>query len=128
MLSLSLLAGVTLAGPAHAKGTRSSTPVVETRCGWWITPTPGTVWLRDADAEWVIAMQDGYQAKGADRPAPHFGSAWVQKRGANGHGCACVRGVVDTRMQGFKRVEAFWKRPLNSCRADPAVKRLEPDA
>jgi hypothetical protein len=123
-LSLSLLAGLTSAGPAQAKP--SSAPAVETRCGWWIAPTPGTVWLRDRDSEWVIAMQDGYQAEGANRPAPRFGAGWVQTRGGGGHGCACVRGMVDARIKGYKRVVDFWTRPLNTCRADPAVKRLEP--
>lgn len=111
---------------AHAEWPLFKRPTVETRCGWWINPTPGNLWLRDRDAEWVITLQGGYEAAGSDRPTLSFGAAWVPSEGPYGHGCACVRGVVDARSKGFTRVVAWWARPLKTCREDPGLRRFEP--
>jgi len=66
-------------------------PRLETRCGWLDNPTPGNVTLTDKDGEWVIAVQGGYRAEGAD-DLPDFNREWVAiGAGSYGYGCACAR-------------------------------------
>ncbi len=36
----------------------------ETRCGWIENPTPANYSIIDADGEWIISVQGGYQAEG----------------------------------------------------------------
>src|SRR5258705_12486965 len=63
----------------------------ETRCGWFVNPTPGNVWLYDREAEWTIGVQGGHQVDG-DWPWPAFKRGqWVRTNaGSYGYGCACL--------------------------------------
>src|SRR4051794_16304033 len=86
--------------------------VSETRCGWFSNPTPGNAWLKDADGEWVIGVQGGYQAAG---DWPDFKtSQWVKTNVNYGYGCACMT-VTTTKseMQILKILKA-WPKPLST--------------
>ena len=93
----------------------------EQRCGWYINPTPASLWLQDKEAIWWITSQGQYQgpdAIGADDKAPRMdGKAYVDKGNGHGHGCACL--TVDTDdMEKIIRVYSGKTLPLAKCRAD----------
>ena len=93
----------------------------EMRCGWFSNPTPANASLYDADAEWIIAVQGGYQAEG---DWPNFGpKQWVETNGHYGYGCACLRVWVDRSTHEVKRIGSAKARPLSACRNDRKLKR-----
>lgn len=93
----------------------------EMRCGWFSNPTPANASLFDADAEWLIGVQGGYQADG-DWPA--FGpNQWVKTNVHYGYGCACMRVQVDRAEKKVIRIESARARPLSACRKDRALRR-----
>ena len=114
------LAVVALAGRPGAAGTRA-TVLAETRCGWFDNPTPANASLHDREAEWIIAVQGGYQAEG---DWPEFGpKQWVETNGPHGYGCACLHVRVDRETHHVLEIESARARPLSACRRDRALKR-----
>ena len=100
-------------------------PVPETRCGWLINPTPGNWWLIDADGEWTIGEQGGYQAPGfADAP-------WegVQERvsvnGNYGYECACMAVTIDPDTMTITRVISVRSKALQACKIDPKLPSMD---
>lgn len=91
-----------------------------TRCGWFDNPTPGNAWLIDRDGEWAIAIQGSYEAQG---DWPQFTDAqWVPVNGMHGHGCACIKAVVNTKTHEVVRIASARARPLAVCREDRALR------
>ncbi len=96
----------------------------ETRCGWFVNPTPANAWLFDADGEWIIATQGGAQADG---DWPEFGkSQWVKTNVNYGYGCACMKVEVNKADERITRIISGNARPLSACRKDKALKGKEP--
>ena len=97
----------------------------ETRCGWLINPSPANWWLIDADGEWTIGEQGGYQAAGfADAP-------WegVQERvsvnGNYGYECACMAVTSAPDTMTITRVFSLRSKPLGECLSDPKLPSME---
>jgi hypothetical protein len=112
---------------ATATGTDNFSPVIETesraetRCGWVINPTPANWWLNDADGEWTIGVQGGYQASGAD--LPDFGKQWVVTNGSSyGYGCACMNVTTNKKEMKVSTIKSVKVRPLSACRKDKKLK------
>ena len=94
---------------------------LENRCGWFHNPTPGNATLTDRDGEWVISTQAGPEAEG---DWPVFTDAqWKKTNGHYGHGCACMKVVVDRREQRVLRIASATAKPLKACREDRALPR-----
>ena len=96
----------------------------EQRCGWYINPTPGNLWLQDKDAIWWITSQgqdQGPDAIGADDKAPRMDDKeYVDKGNGHGHGCACL--TVDTDHKGkITRVYSGQTLSLARCKADKTL-------
>ena len=93
----------------------------ENRCGWFHNPTPGNATLTDRDGEWVISTQGGASAEG---DWPVFTDAqWKKTNGHYGHGCACMKVVVDRSEQRVLRIASATAKPLKACREDRALPR-----
>lgn len=94
----------------------------ETRCGWFVNPTPANAWLIDRDGEWTVALQGGHQAEG-DWPAPPSKKEWVAPDGDDrgyGYGCACMK-VVTGPDRTVVRILSAKGKPLAQCRRDRAL-------
>ena len=116
MITVALMLTVPL-----SSATPSAIQSSEMRCGWFSNPTPANASLFDADAEWLIGVQGGYQADG-DWPA--FGpKEWVKTNVHYGYGCACMRVQVDRAEKKVIRIESARARPLSACRKDRALRR-----
>lgn len=99
----------------------SDSAIEVTRCGWLSNPTPANFWLDDKDGQWIIGVQGGHQAKGAD--IPEFpDSQWVQTNGSYGYGCACLKGTFSTRTKKVQYIKSATVRTLSACRKDKMLK------
>lgn len=106
---------------AMAQNTAQPPAPLENRCGWFHNPTPGNATLTDRDGEWVIATQGGASAEG---DWPVFTDAqWKKTNGHYGHGCACMKVVVDRSEQRVLRIASATAKPLKACREDRALPR-----
>jgi len=121
---------ITAAGPSgavvtpHAASAVIEAAVAETRCGWFVNPTPANAWLIDAQGEWTIGTQGGDQAEG---DWPTFSDArWVKTNGNYGHGCTCMRVTTNRAEQQILTIHSASSRPLSTCRKDKALKGKEP--
>ena len=96
------------------------------RCGWFDNPTPGNAWLYDRDGEWTVGIQGGHQAQGA---WPQLsGPRWVRTgSGSAGYACVCMKVRFDAESHEVSRILSSRLQPLAVCRADPAIKGLEPE-
>jgi hypothetical protein len=109
-----------LAGPAQA----------ETRCGWYHNPTPGNVFLEDADGQWWISTQgsapapgfeDAYTPAFDDRLRMDYGGQVTQRYG---YSCACAEGEFDPNRDVYATVLSISRLteiPLSRCEQDPAL-------
>lgn len=98
---------------------------LEKRCGWYINPTPGNIWLKDKDGEWAISVQGGYEADG---DGPYIkDSQMVHTNGSHGYGCSCMD--VETKIEdGEKYITKIHNAkalPLASCRKDKTLPKEE---
>lgn len=93
---------------------------VETRCGWFVNPTPANAWLIDRDGEWIIGVQGGHQADG-DWPA-FSNKKWVKTNGNYGYGCACMKVTVNRETKEVLEIKSATAKSLSVCRKDPALK------
>ena len=97
----------------------------ETRCGWLVNPTPANWWLIDADGEWTIGAQGGYQAPGFDE-APWDGTReQVPVNGNYGYECACMAVTSDADTMTITRVISIRSKPLSACRQDRKLPSME---
>ncbi len=101
-----------------------SNSTAETRCGWFVNPTPANAWLLDAHGEWIISVQGGYQAEG---DWPEFkDSQWVKTNINYGYGCACMKVNVNKSEEKVINIISAYAKPLSACRKDKALKGKEP--
>jgi hypothetical protein len=95
----------------------------ETRCGWFVNPTPANIWLFDREGEWTIAVQGSYQLE-SEWDWPEFKPGqWVQTNGNYGYGCACMRMQVDKETHKVLAVKSSRARPLSACRRDRSLRK-----
>lgn len=105
-------------------GAISNSGAPETRCGWFVNPTPANAWLIDADGEWTISVQGGYQAEG---DWPNFTkSQWIKTNVNYGYGCACMKVTVNKADDKILRIISSFAKPISACRKDKALKGSEP--
>lgn len=102
-------------------GGQSGEDKSELRCGWFSNPTPANASLYDRDAEWIIAVQGGYQAEGDWPDIPR--KQWIITNVHYGYGCACLRVRVDQSTKHVKVIESSKARPLSACRNDKKLKK-----
>jgi hypothetical protein len=95
----------------------------ERRCGWFVNPTPGNMWLEDRDGLWVLGAQGGHQAEGTDRLPDMARGGWVATNGSYGHGCACLVVETDRTERLILRLHAAEPLPLSRCRTDRSLPR-----
>jgi hypothetical protein len=109
---------------AEAKRHNEARPTeFETRCGWFVNPTPANAWLYDRDGEWTIGEQGGHQAEG---DWPDFKpSQWVRTNGNYGHGCACMQVSVNKQTHEVLEIKSSRARSLAQCRQDSALKKYK---
>ncbi len=101
---------IALSSPAFAKNV--------TRCGWIWNPTPANYWIDDADGQWIISVQGGYQAKG-DIEAYPTDEQMVRTNGNYGYWCGCITGSFDAKKQLVKEIVASSVKNLKVCLEDP---------
>ena len=101
----------------------------ETRCGWYMNPTPGNLWLMDKDATWTITSQAqalGPDAKGAEKTPDFDPSQFVETNNPGsgyGYGCACMSVRTDRRNARVTQLISARPVPLAQCRSDRALPR-----
>jgi hypothetical protein len=93
---------------------------VQTRCGWIWNPTPANYWLNDADGEWLIAKQGGYQAEGAIEAYP-TDEQKVNTNGHYGYWCGCVVGEFDKKKEQVTKIISSSVKNLDACLEDPRL-------
>lgn len=91
---------------------------VETRCGWISNPTPANYWINDADGEWIISAQGGYQATGEIEAYP-TDEQMVNTNGSYGYWCGCITGTFDKNEQLVKEILSSSVKSLDVCLEDP---------
>jgi hypothetical protein len=95
----------------------------ETRCGWFVNPTPANIWLYDKDGEWTIGVQGGYQIED-ERAWPAFKAwQWVKTNGDYGYGCACMEVRVNKETQEVVKIKSARARSLAACRRDRSLRK-----
>jgi hypothetical protein len=101
----------------------STTPQLETRCGWFSNPTPANIWLHDRDGEWTIGVQGGHQVED-DWDWPDFKRGqWVKTNGNYGYGCACLQLRLNKATQEVLEIKSSRARPLSVCRQDRSLRK-----
>lgn len=93
----------------------------ERRCGWLQNPTPANLWLTDPDGTWIIAMQGGPPAPGADKLDQLPEAQFVKTNGPYGYRCACLSATYDKAAQRVTVISAVEPLALDSCRRDPRL-------
>jgi hypothetical protein len=103
----------------------------ETRCGWYHNPTPGNVFLEDADGQWwfssqgsapVAGFEDAYTPAFDNRLRIDYAGQVTQRYG---YSCACAEGTFDgSRPQdNVLSIRSLTEIPLARCEQDPALPR-----
>jgi Protein of unknown function (DUF4087) len=97
----------------------------ETRCGWYHNPTPGNVFLEDADGQWWISTQgnapapgfeDAYTTAFDNRLRIDYGGEITQRYGFS---CACAEGAFQAgEVLSISRLREI---PLARCEGDPKL-------
>lgn len=92
---------------------------LETRCGWFVNPTPSNAWLFDRHGRWTIGLQGGYQAEGS---RPDFTpQQWVETNRHYGYGCACMRVRVNHQTRKILEIKSSYAKSLKACRQDRSL-------
>lgn len=120
-----LLTGVAFSNaPFRMAGAATADEQFETRCGWFVNPTPANISLYDREDEWIIGVQGGYQVEG-DWDWPDFKPGqWVSTNaGSYGYGCACLQLRVNRQTHEVLEIKSSRPRSLAACRKDQALKR-----
>lgn len=112
---------LTVVAAASAMAAASSKP--ESRCGWVHNPTPANWWLVDADGQWLISSQGGYQARDMDRMPDMTTAGWVRTNGHYGHGCGCLRVTADRQTRRITRILSASSVPIRQCQMDRRLRR-----
>lgn len=107
-----------------AGGMAGAARPAETRCGILSNPTPANWWITDADGEWTMGVQGGYQAEGLENlPASLFEEGWVRVNGYYGYRCACLKVNTDRESMRILNVLSGRPRPMNACDSDKALQQ-----
>jgi len=123
VLGCVLLAAAVVSGGERVTAVESAAPQFETRCGWFINPTPANIWLYDRDGQWTIGVQGAYSIE-EDWPWPQFKRGqWVRTNNDYGYGCVCMQLRVDKKTHRVLEIKSSRARPLATCRRDPALKK-----
>jgi hypothetical protein len=92
----------------------------EKRCGWLLNPTPRNWSMTDADGEWVIMVQGGYEAKGMDKISDMQEGEFVAMNYSHGYACYCLD-VRTTDDGAIDEIFSSEHLPLAACRRDEAL-------
>lgn len=100
-------------------------PKSEKRCGWIDNPTPANWWLTDAQGQWIISSQGGYQAPGMDNLPDMSTQGWVETNGAYGYGCGCMQVTTDRKSKRITRIYSATPIPMARCTADRKLPKAD---
>jgi hypothetical protein len=118
-----LLAAVVSAGAYPAPQGEPAPTEFETRCGWFVNPTPGNISLYDRDGEWLIGVQGRYQVENEWNWPEFKPRQWVRTNGNYGHGCACLQLSVNKESHEVLEIKSARARPLATCRQDRSLRK-----
>lgn len=95
----------------------------ETRCGWFVNPSPANIFLLDADGNWTLSSQgDHFIEKEWDWP--NFSEdEWIGKPNAYGHGCACITAKFDKEKFDVLEISKLWPQALKICLTDKKLSK-----
>ncbi len=97
----------------------------EKRCGWISNPTPANIWLNDADGEWLLSVQGGYQTEGLDNLIfPDSDSdKYVRTNGYYGYYCGCVTAETSDHdnQKLITKIVSSEVKSLKACLEDPKL-------
>ena len=94
-----------------------SAHAADNRCGWVDNPTPGNWTLTDADGQWIIMSQGGFEAGGMENIGDISAGDYVATNGNYGHACGCMK--VDTDGSGYvTQVYSFRQSSIAKCEND----------
>ncbi len=93
----------------------------EKRCGWLENPTPGNLWLIDADAEWIISTQGiGFADEASMDHIPKIDDKeFVRTNGYYGFSCVCLSVKTDKARSKIMKVYSGQQLLLKQCLEDP---------
>lgn len=105
----------------------SASQSAQLRCGWYMNPTPGDVYLVDREGTWWITSQSqakGPNAAGSETMVPRFEKSEfieTQPGTGRGYGCACAR--VETNVQQHRVTSIITAKalPLARCKTDKSL-------
>lgn len=101
----------------------------ETRCGWYHNPTPGNVFLEDADGQWwfssqgsapVAGFEDAYTPAFDNRLRIDYAGQVTQRYG---YSCACAEGTFAAG--GALSISDLREIPMARCEADPSLPAIQ---
>ncbi len=95
----------------------------EKRCGWLENPTPGNLWLIDADAEWIISTQGvGFADEKSMEHMPKIDEKeFVRTNGYYGFSCVCLDVKTSKAESRILKVYKGKQLLLKQCLEDPAI-------
>ena len=100
----------------------------EKRCGWLENPTPGNLWLIDADSEWTISTQGVEFAtdETIDNLPEIDQKEFVRTNGNYGFSCACLSVKTDMEKSKILTVYSGKQLLLKECLEDPKISKKIP--
>jgi hypothetical protein len=93
----------------------------EKRCGWLVNPTPGNLWLIDADSEWTISTQGiGFANEESMENMPKIDDKeFIRTNGYYGFSCVCLSVKTDTEKSEILEIYSGQQLLLKQCLEDP---------
>lgn len=95
----------------------------EQRCGWLENPSPGNVWLIDADADWTISTQGiGFKDEASIDRMPRIDEKEHVRTNRNyGFSCVCLKVDTDPETAEILKVYEGRQLLLKRCLEDPRL-------
>lgn len=95
----------------------------QTRCGWIENPTPANYWLLDAQGEWTISVQGGYQAEGDLVYPADYDRDYVKTNVNYGYFCGCITATVNPKLNRVIKIFSASAKTLQACLSDSKLKQ-----
>jgi hypothetical protein len=100
----------------------------ENRCGWLVHPTPGNLWLVDADSNWTISIQGvGFPNEESMDKMPEIDEKeFVRTNGYYGFSCVCLNVKTDRKKSKILNVYSGKQLLLKECLEDSNIAKKIP--
>lgn len=95
----------------------------EKRCGWLENPTPGNLWLIDAESDWTISIQGAgfIDEDSIDKMPTIDDKEFVRTNGHYGFSCACLNVKTDKVKSEIVKVYGGQQLLLKQCLEDASL-------